>query len=71
MNIEDTIKNKKKFDLEDRLIDFAIRISELAEAIPNTALGKYLKGQMIRSGTSPALNYGEAQSAVRQLADCS
>ncbi|MCK4662257.1 MAG: four helix bundle protein [Bacteroidales bacterium] len=56
-------KNKRKFDLEDRLIDFAIRISEVAESLPNTALGKYIKGQMIRSGTSPALNYGEAQSS--------
>ena len=56
-------KNTRKFDLEDRLIDFAIRISEVAESLLNTALGKYIKGQMIRSGTSPALNYGEAQSA--------
>ena len=63
MNTEVKIKNKRKFDLEDRLIDFAIRISEVAEALPNTALGKYIKAQMIRSGTSPALNYGEAQSA--------
>ncbi len=53
----------KKFDLEDRLIDFAIRISEVAEAIPNTLLGNQIKGQMTRSGSSPALNYGEAQSA--------
>ena len=56
-------KNTRKFDLENRLIDFAIRISEVAESLPSTALGKYIKGQMIRSGTSPALNYGEAQSA--------
>ena len=68
MNIEQGMmnnekKNTRKFDLEDRLIDFAIRISEVAESLLNTALGKYIKGQMIRSGTSPALNYGEAQSA--------
>ena len=63
MNTEEKRKNKRKFDLEDRLIDFAIRISEVAESLPNTALGKYIKGQMIRSGTSTALNYGEAQSA--------
>lgn len=56
-------KTARKFDLEDRLIDSAIRISEVAESLPNTALGKYIKGQMIRSGASPALNYGEAQSA--------
>ena len=68
-NIEQGIMNteqhndKRIFDLEDRLIQFAIRISEVVDALPSTALGKYLKGQMIRSGTSPALNYGEAQSA--------
>ena len=55
--------DNRKFDLEDRLIDFAIRISDVAESLPNTALGNNIKGQIIRSGTSPALNYGEAQSA--------
>lgn len=55
--------NTKKFDLEDRLIDFAILISDIAESLPNTPLGNTLKNQMVRSGTSPALNYGEAQSA--------
>ena len=54
---------KRKFDLEDRLIDFAIRISEVAKSLPNTPLGKQINGQMVRSGTSPALNYGEAQSS--------
>ena len=54
---------KRKFDLENRLIDFAIRISEVAESLPNTPLGKQINGQMVRSGTSPALNYGEAQSS--------
>ena len=55
--------DNRKFDLEDRLIDFAITISEVAESFPNTPLGKQINGQMVRSGTSPALNYGEAQSA--------
>ena len=55
--------DKRKFDLEDRLIDFAIRISEVAESLPNTPLGKQINNQMVRSGTSPALNYGEAQSS--------
>ena len=53
----------KKFDLEDRLVDFAVRVIEVAESLPNTYAGKHLAGQIIRSGTSPALNYGEAQSA--------
>ncbi len=54
---------EKKYDLEDRLIDFVIQIDDIVEKLPNTRLGNYLAGQMIRSGTSPALNYGEAQGA--------
>jgi len=54
---------EKKFDLEDRLIDFAIAISEIVEILPNTKFGNQIGGQLIRSGTSPALNYGEAMSA--------
>jgi len=55
--------SEKKYDLEDRLIDFAIRISDVVEALPNTKLGNHIGGQLIRCGTSPALNNGEAQSA--------
>ncbi|WP_295651365.1 four helix bundle protein [uncultured Mucilaginibacter sp.] len=53
----------KKYDLEDRLIDFAVDISEIIEKFPETRIGNYLAGQLVRSGCSPALNYGEAQSA--------
>ena len=52
-----------KFDLEDRLIKFAVNVIELANSLPNTAVGKHLQGQIVRSSTSPALNYGEAQGA--------
>lgn len=53
----------KKFDLEDRLVNFAVRIARIVESLPNTRTGNHIAGQLIRSGTSPALNYGEAQSA--------
>ncbi len=53
----------RKFDLEDRLIDYTIRISNIADEIENSKLGNHIAGQLIRSGSSPALNYGEAQSA--------
>ena len=56
-------KNKRTFDLEDRLIDFAVQIIHLAESLPKTKVGKHIAGQLIRCGTSPAPNYGEAQSA--------
>ena len=53
----------KKYDLEDRFIDYAIRISNVVDEIDNSKLGNHISGQLIRSGSSPALNYGEAQSA--------
>jgi four helix bundle protein len=56
-------KKNRTFDLEDRLIDFAVIISDVAESLPRSEAGKYHSGQLIRSGTSPALVYGEAQSA--------
>jgi four helix bundle protein len=58
--------NKKpsiKYDLEERLIEFAVRIIDTAEALPKTMASKNLGSQIVRSGTSPALNYAEAQSA--------
>jgi len=61
-------KDKRKFDLEERLIDFAVRIIRTAESLPKTKIGNHISGQLIRCGTSPAPNYGEAQSA-ESLAD--
>ncbi len=53
----------RKFDLEERLVDFAVQIIALAETLPSSRTGSHIAGQLVRSGTSPALNYGEAQSA--------
>jgi len=51
------------YDLEERLINFAVSIIKLTDTIVPTKAGNHLIGQILRSGTSPALNYGEAQSA--------
>jgi len=51
-----------KFDLEERLINFSVLIIEITNEIPNTKAGNHLSGQLVRSGTSVSLNYGEAQS---------
>ena len=51
-----------KHDLEERLINLAVLIIELVESMPNSKAANHLAGQILRSGTSPALNYGEAQS---------
>jgi four helix bundle protein len=57
------LNDPRKFDLEDRLIEFGVRIIRLADALPKTKAGNHIAGQIIRSGTSPAPNYGEAHSA--------
>ena len=49
--------------LEERLIDFAVRIIKLTSSLPKTPAGKHIAGQILRSGTSPAPNYGEARGA--------
>ena len=53
----------KTYDLEERLIDFAVRVITVVEALPDSKAGRHISGQLVRSGTSPAPNYGEAQSA--------
>ncbi len=54
---------KCEFDLQDRLVDYAVRIIRLCEALPNNRTGKHICSQILRSGTSAAPNHGEAQSA--------
>jgi four helix bundle protein len=56
-------KENKEFNLEDRLIDFAVRILHVAGSLPKTKAGNHIAGQLIRCGTAPAPNYGEAQDA--------
>ena len=60
------MNSEKRYDLEDRLIEFAIKIIELVEELPKNRAGNHIAGQLIRCGTSPALNYGEVQSAESQ-----
>jgi four helix bundle protein len=50
-------------DLEERLILFGILIIRVSEGMPRSPAGVHLSGQMLRSGTSPALNYAEAKAA--------
>ncbi len=57
------MENDKKFDLENRLIDFACAIIRFSALIEKSYAGTHLANQLVRSGTSPALQYGEAQAA--------
>ena len=60
------MNKERPFDLRDRLIDYAVRIIKLSEVLPGTKSGTHIASQILRSGTSPAANYGEAQSAESQ-----
>src|SRR5215475_9101793 len=56
--------DQQKADLlEERLIDFAVRIIHLSARLPRTLAGRHIAGQLLRCGTSPAANYGEARAA--------
>ena len=55
--------NGRKFDLEDRLVDFSSRIIDVVESLLNTKAANYIAAQMIRCGLAPVLLYGEVQAA--------
>jgi four helix bundle protein len=52
-----------KYDLEERLLSFPANIIQLTESLPGTRAGNHVAGQLLRSGTSPLANHGEAQAA--------
>ena len=54
---------EKKYDLEERLLEYSIKIIKIIEQLPNTRAGNHIAGQLLRSGTSPYPNHGEAQAA--------
>jgi four helix bundle protein len=63
-------------ELAERLLDFAVSIGRVVDALPDTRLGRHVAGQLVRCGTSPAPNYAEACAAesrpdfIHKLAIC-
>jgi len=55
--------SKIKYDLEERLLEYSVSIIKLVDKLPNTRAGNHVAGQLLRSGTSPYPNHGEAQAA--------
>ena len=55
--------SERAFDLEDRLLDFAARIIRVRESMKPTPAGRHVGDQLLRSGTSPFANHGEAEGA--------
>ncbi len=50
-------------DIEERLINFAVRILKACPSLPDTPEGKHIRGQIARSGTAPPAHYSEARAA--------
>ncbi len=54
---------KSRYDLEERLLDFGARIISLTQKLTENYAQRHIAGQLLRSGTSPLSNHGEAQAA--------
>ena len=57
------MSENEQYDLEERLLDYAARIVRFSETLPTTPAGRHISGQVLRSGTSPMAQHGEAQAA--------
>jgi four helix bundle protein len=49
--------------LEERLLDFSVRIIRSVDALPNTRAANHVAGRLLRCGTSPYGNQGEVEAA--------
>jgi four helix bundle protein len=63
LNVEHPTGADRRYDLEERLLDYAADIIRLAGRLPRTTASIHVAGQLLRSGTSPLPNHGEAQAA--------
>ena len=54
---------KQTYDLEERLLEYSVRILKIVEQLTNNRAGNHIAGQLLKSRTSPYPNHGEAQAA--------
>ena len=52
-----------KYNLEERLLEFAVRVIRVSESMNRSPAGIYVADQLLRSGTSPYGHHGEAEGA--------
>ena len=53
----------EKYNLEERLLEYAADIIRWVAKLPENRAGNHVAGQLLRSGTSPLSNHGEAEAA--------
>ncbi len=58
-----TAAGKRSYDLEERLLEYAVRIIRLVDALPAGRAGRHVADQLLRCGTSPLASHGELQGA--------
>ncbi len=51
-------------DLEQRLVKFSISVIDMCDSLGKSFLAEHLSKQILRSSSSAALNYGEAQGSI-------
>lgn len=56
----------RDFNLENRLLDYSVSIIQLVDKMDTRFAAKHIGNQLLRSGTSPLFNHGEAQGAESQ-----
>jgi len=55
--------SKPTFDLEERLLEYSARVVRLTESMKRNRAANHIGDQLLRSGTSPYGNHGEAGRA--------
>ncbi|CAN5154998.1 hypothetical protein BH20VER2_BH20VER2_18450 [soil metagenome] len=53
---------ERVYDLEERLLKFAAAVIRLVRELPKDREANHIAGQLLRSGTSPLPNHGEAEA---------
>jgi len=56
----------RRYDLDDRLLEYSASVVRVVENMAQTKAGNHVGGQLLRSGTSPYFNHGEAEAAESQ-----
>jgi four helix bundle protein len=63
MNGSDSPRPSKEYDLEERLLHYAAGIIRLTRSLEASYAHRHVANQLLRAGTAPLANHGEAQAA--------
>jgi four helix bundle protein len=63
VNLDNLEVQYQDFDLEERLINFSVRVLRLVDSLPDSRTANHIRGQLLRCGTAASPNYAEARDA--------